>query len=334
VLHATGSPHGGVEPGKILIQGDGCPVLLGPPTRTSSGSGAVAELWTDLRDVAEVARFMINGAPIRVSRQAADPSAAVLESLSFHDRRMGYGHEFLRVIDSAASPQGALRLHSVAGFREQLREAPRLDNARYPTDLTISPLVVEFNDRDEAPDHLRRPADAGRRRTSGAAVAVAALLVVLGLGALLVIRSAVPTVVAGPANAASSVLAPVPLPPSAASAASAAAPQPASVPMTVPDALPPSVAAAAPGPAPDAGALAPTARPDHATKSRPPSAVSSDSKRVQRSDAAAAAARSPRQICGPRTQFSLYRCMQQQCARAAWVRHPQCVRLRVTDRVD
>lgn len=46
------------------------------------------------------------------------------------------------------------------------------------------------------------------------------------------------------------------------------------------------------------------------------------------------AARSPREVCGERTQFSLYQCMQTQCAKAAWSAHAQCVKLRKTDSVD
>lgn len=43
---------------------------------------------------------------------------------------------------------------------------------------------------------------------------------------------------------------------------------------------------------------------------------------------------SPREVCGPRTQFSLYRCMTQQCALPQWRFHAQCERLRRFDRVD
>lgn len=46
------------------------------------------------------------------------------------------------------------------------------------------------------------------------------------------------------------------------------------------------------------------------------------------------AAVSPRQQCGARSQFALYRCMQQQCATARWQKHPQCVQLRQTDQVN
>jgi hypothetical protein len=43
---------------------------------------------------------------------------------------------------------------------------------------------------------------------------------------------------------------------------------------------------------------------------------------------------SPREVCGARTQFSLYRCMQTQCAQAAWAQHTQCKLLRTRDRVE
>jgi hypothetical protein len=43
---------------------------------------------------------------------------------------------------------------------------------------------------------------------------------------------------------------------------------------------------------------------------------------------------SPREACGNRTQFSLYRCMQTQCAQAQWTQHPLCKRLRIRDEVD
>jgi serine/threonine protein kinase len=43
---------------------------------------------------------------------------------------------------------------------------------------------------------------------------------------------------------------------------------------------------------------------------------------------------SPRLLCGARTQFSLYRCMQQYCNLEVWKRHPQCVHLKATDNVE
>ncbi|CAM5786330.1 serine/threonine protein kinase [Rhizobacter fulvus] len=43
---------------------------------------------------------------------------------------------------------------------------------------------------------------------------------------------------------------------------------------------------------------------------------------------------SPRAACSGRTEFALYRCMQQVCRASRWQLHPQCVRLRANDRVD
>jgi serine/threonine protein kinase len=42
----------------------------------------------------------------------------------------------------------------------------------------------------------------------------------------------------------------------------------------------------------------------------------------------------PRAACGPRTNFSLYRCMQTQCERDRYYSHPQCIRLRLHDEVS
>jgi serine/threonine protein kinase len=47
-----------------------------------------------------------------------------------------------------------------------------------------------------------------------------------------------------------------------------------------------------------------------------------------------AATTSPRQMCGQRTQFALYNCMQRQCERKQWTQHAQCKRLRERGDVD
>ncbi len=49
---------------------------------------------------------------------------------------------------------------------------------------------------------------------------------------------------------------------------------------------------------------------------------------------AAASGGDPRTSCAGRTEFALYRCMQQQCELKRWATHPQCIRLRLDDRVD
>lgn len=43
---------------------------------------------------------------------------------------------------------------------------------------------------------------------------------------------------------------------------------------------------------------------------------------------------SPREACGTRTQFSLYRCMQTQCSQPQWASHAQCEHLRATDTAE
>jgi hypothetical protein len=94
-----------------------------------------------------------------------------------------------------------------------------------------------------------------------------------------------------------------------------------------------------------AGATAPAspASPDHATLAAAataapaavaqPPAPTSPPTRVAQQHASRAPA-NPREACGARTQFSLYRCMQTQCSQRQWASHAQCERLRTTDSVD
>lgn len=84
---------------------------------------------------------------------------------------------------------------------------------------------------------------------------------------------------------------------------------------TAPAAQAPPPAAAPPAPPPPA--------PRATARSAPP-----------RQARAAAPPAGPRTQCGDRTQFALYRCMQQVCSAARWRAHPQCARLRETDAVD
>jgi hypothetical protein len=59
-----------------------------------------------------------------------------------------------------------------------------------------------------------------------------------------------------------------------------------------------------------------------------------DKVRPKTTPARAAALTSPREVCGKRTQFALYQCMQTQCAKPSWSQHEQCRRLRHSDAVD
>jgi non-specific serine/threonine protein kinase len=84
-----------------------------------------------------------------------------------------------------------------------------------------------------------------------------------------------------------------------------------------PDRTTPSAAATAAPAAPRAIAQPPTPPPTRSAQQH-----------------AARAPASPREACGPRTQFSLYRCMKTQCSQRRWASHAQCERLRTTDSVD
>lgn len=107
-----------------------------------------------------------------------------------------------------------------------------------------------------------------------------------------------------------------------AAAASAAKP--------VPEPAAASVLAAAP-----ANAASAETRP--ATPVAVAASAASKPRSVKRAAAAPAVRKpvaDPRAACSGRSDFALYRCMKTQCAQARWTTHPQCVRLRQTDRVD
>jgi len=392
-LHATGSVHGAIDPGNVLMQRDGRPVLLSPPTPKAGGAGAASEPWVDLRGLAHVVRFMIDGATGSSERRVVDPAAAVIESLSFHDRRVSYGSDFLRAIDTAASPEGARRLGSVAGLRNLLRGAlgPAVQRAPVleipapvapvvpivvpPANLTppiappapsvtpvapaapvapvarAEPIAADVIEFDAAPDYLRPPPPAAPRRGLRAIGAVATLAMAAGFGVWWGLQDGPPAGVTRSAEAVAPAPAQLPPPPIAeaqpaavaapasataaapvADAAAASAPSVAAAPAVAPTAV---VAAGAAPQQPEANRAQPPAPPPaQAAPRKQTAAVAASSKPVRRTTAPkVAATQSPLQACGARTEFSLYRCMQQQCDRPALRRHAQCVRFRATDQV-
>jgi hypothetical protein len=78
---------------------------------------------------------------------------------------------------------------------------------------------------------------------------------------------------------------------------------------------------------PDGGNYRRSARRRAAIRPDPPSTASGAA-------ALSRAPASPREVCGARTHFSLYRCMQTQCSRPQWASHAQCERLRLTDNAE
>jgi non-specific serine/threonine protein kinase len=128
---------------------------------------------------------------------------------------------------------------------------------------------------------------------------------------------------------------PTPVETTAADSSSATAPaSPASAP----------IGANAGGAAPDATAPASLSSPDRTTPSAAATAAPAAPRAIAQPPTppptrsaqqhAARAPASPREACGPRTQFSLYRCMKTQCSQRRWASHAQCERLRTTDSVD
>lgn len=137
--------------------------------------------------------------------------------------------------------------------------------------------------------------------------------------------TAAPAPAAAPATAHASA----PVPVAAPTSAPAESPAPTSTATAVPAPEPAPAATPAPPPARETATLPPPRdlAPPATTASRavtPPAAA----------ERAKPSAASPREACAGRTQFATYRCMQTQCALAAWTRHPQCERLRATDSVD
>jgi non-specific serine/threonine protein kinase len=213
--------------------------------------------------------------------------------------------------------------------------APRLDEVYEPTEPTPlaergppppsithsepAPLHADPTDRsgpDE--DHFKPPA--AHRHPAVWASAVVAALVAAGLVAwgLQGQQPAGQAKVDAPAAAALEASRTEAQPSAAtASAAGAALPE-----RAVP------VVAAPPAAARPAEAKPPVARPPAGPPARTaaPAATPGAAERPP--------ATSPRQECGSRTEFALYRCMQLQCSQARWQRHPQCVRLAETDSVD
>ena len=85
--------------------------------------------------------------------------------------------------------------------------------------------------------------------------------------------------------------------------------------------------------------VAPTVDPSRALAIDPPAAGPVPRARAVRAahtapTASVATGLGPRAACAGRTEFALYRCLLQQCQAKRWTLHPQCVKLRLNDRVD
>lgn len=330
-----------------LEPGYAAPELLHPTAENPPGP------WSDLYALALTARFALTGQPPPpAGSPPPEPLAAALQRL-LPKGAPPFDGDLLQALQAAASPQAAERPQTVAQFRLLLRGAalPAADEsaAHVPPPAAApepapavpavgpppEPLLPMASDEATAsliqrviesiPDHPRvlppagaRPAAApprvahtpaaaptatsapaapsGRRRGAWATV-IALLVAAAGYSAWDYDRgsSSASRLAALPALELPAPAVPAPAPVAAAPAVPAEAPAP----LVMTPA--PSPRPAAPAPAPRVAATAPA---------------------------------TPRVACGGRTEFSLYRCMQQQCAKPAFAKHAQCVQFKRTDRVD
>ena len=369
-LHDAGEVHGAVSPGNIMLLSDDRPVLLdtdavaralvGDQTRalmalispgfapraTEEGPAA------DLHALAAVAHFCITGA-LPAAGEPHEALAAGARTPRSRKPRAAFSAGLLDAIDNALSDDATRRPRNVAAFRASL--AGQTEGPRAPEPAATAASSARTSDGPSLVAHAepaepatrpapRPPASTGayRRRRSahggrgsqrlvvwGIAGFMALLLV--GGGSLLAWRERSTFVL--PADAAN--------PSSADLAPPAAQPLPmernrrAAGTVATPEASPVNPTAVAPAAVRASAAV--TARPASLAKPSPapkPPKPPTPREVPAPSPAAVATSGSPRDECGARTEFSLYRCMRTECQQPRWQKHAQCQRLRDTDSVE
>jgi hypothetical protein len=370
-LHDAGEVHGAVSPGNILVLTDDRPVLLdtdavartlvGDQTRAlmsmvnpafapqaavaepgaSAAAVAVDGVAADLHALAAVAHFCISGT-LPAAGEQPTPLPHVVRGLRLRASRPAYSAGLLDAIDAAVSDDPARRPASVAEFRAALSGPP--DAARSVADEgpasapAVALATVAPNTAATTPPAPIRPGSEplrypGRRKSQrlawwggGAMVALTIAtisLVVVKERDAYTLRTDGFGVAPAPALAAPAALqaptvtgrigmpeAPAASVTTTASAVRAAAPTAPAQPLKAASAVVAVVVPAVHAASASAPARAPTRPPEPALPA------------------------SPRAVCGARTEFALYRCMKTECARARWVSHAECERLRDTDSVD
>ncbi len=350
-LHRAGRVHGEVTPANILLLADDRPVLMGfgavrralalEPARpvaaaksdTDAAGPSSVGPWTDLQALAAVARFCLSGkAPVPLA-------AAHDQVLRDLPDRLYCGQALHDTIEALGAAQPTSALHSAAQCRALLQtQSARVSSrmAALPTPAVPPPPNVAkkapepglTNDRffaqldQTVADAARQSSLSGRaaplRPTANAAASQPAYgprpTRAPGWDSAAVVIASVGSAAVWGLNERKVVHAPQTLA-SAAGAATVADVAPRSRP-AAPTVQPP----AAPAPSP-AGAELPEAR------------VNVD-KRAPTPRPVARASSSPREECGARTEFALYRCMRLACASPSWEAHAQCTRLRETDEID
>jgi len=326
--------------------------------------------WTDLHSLSALAFLALTGsapvaAPLR-ARTAAPGFAQSVRNLVALLPEQGYDERFLAPLNAAFACDPQARPRSVADWRQAWTSAPPAPvappasdspgtpappgedaarpSAEEPTEeavlLAIRAAVdgLDFAPRPRRPDpgpidppaaaaaHVSAPspmastfadssAQAGAappkgRRPPWAAIGGAAVLVlVVALLGWQWAAPAAPDAEAAPPAADARFVQPPARQPLIGTGATPPQPAPAPAPQSTID------RPVAPEPTPNVPPPLPPPKPT--PKSRP-----------------AAPPASPREACGQRTNFSLYRCMQQQCAKSVYRNHAQCQLLREQDIVE
>jgi hypothetical protein len=308
LLHAAQCTHGGISADNILVQADGSPVLLGlgAAKRPGNHPSRPAGPWTDLNALARVVHLAIGGeAEDDVARGAVDhrrPSF-VDTALDLHARypRLNYSAAFLACVDAALSDNPRRRINNVAEFRRRLNLVPTgQKRGSTPSETTARPSLTE--PIAPMPSMMTQPA---RGRQLWAVALGLAVLAAAGGWWRAQTHAAPPPIARVSESPPARTIEP----------ASAAMPTSSAV-QELPVALPASA---------EIATIAATST----SKAEPVP----EGKRTQ-AKAAPAEPNNPRAVCGQRTNFSLYYCMQTQCKRPQFLQHQQCQDLRQNDSVN
>lgn len=352
-LHRAGHVHAGVHADNILVLDDDRALLLAPGRRDAEADAHRAlGPWSDCHALAQVARLCIAGS---AATSAGDPSA---------DRSGArYSAALLRALERAASPDRASWPQSVAEFRDWLHDdaagPPPAPAAAADTDTgvgvdaatraLIERVIASIPEHaEQSPPASPRPAaptpaadtlqPVPARRRPRVALAAAAALVLFGVAAAAALDPARQLLAGLGVGTPEPAFTATPETPTAAAAgpalAAALAPPPATT----------AAAQAATAPTHTAGVqaaqMAATALdegrlPGPSTGPAAPKAVrTATGLPAPSARKATPRASSPRQQCGERTQFSLFRCMQRLCAKPTWKAHAQCEQMRRTGDVE
>ena len=360
-LHGAGHVHGDVSPANTLLLPNDRPLLLdfgatrrsleAIASRAVPAAAPVGEpqgVWSDLNGLAALMRYCISGDLPELGREAGEraPEALPHSLLHHYSKPLRETLEALQAARPGHTPADATAcrallqrrpaLHAVgaggAGIEpppvllDEAVESDRepsvpLDGADAKFFAELDQVIAVTAQRAKRPDlparlstnEPTRPArEATRRRSASHRTAwgVTAMLA-LAIGAAGWQFSE--RTVASPPQQFAAALAP-----------GGAAPDPTAAPQR-------RLAAAEAPAAPEApeAARAPKTRPAPATAAPPVDSVAAPEAR-----GAVRGAASPREECGSRTEFALYRCLKSECEQPRWQTHPQCLRLRATDEVD